>query len=356
MQPSLQLTPGRFTAKQLDDAASAALLWLERCIAVNAGSGASAYRHLWRGWAPPYPETTGYLIETLFDYAHIKQDVHLKELALSCAEWLLEIQLESGAFPGGLGIQGPPILFDTGQILFGLTRAYAETNDLRYLEALKKTAEWLLLLWEQDARWQQYAYVPGYEPSYYTRVIWAMLFANQYLNSPALSQSMQAALEYYAARITPQYSVRDWGFKPGDPAFTHTIAYTIRGFLESAVLLGDAGLLARARELANRLLQVRQAKGLLAGAYDENWNGNYRFICLTGNVQCSLIFSRLFEITGDRAYRSEAEFLLESVLKRQRRNGALAGSFPIWGAYMPFRYPNWALKFFLDAIALVSRN
>jgi hypothetical protein len=33
-------------------------------------------------------------------------------------------------------------------------------------------------------------------------------------------------------------------------------------------------------------------------------------------------------------------------------NGALAGSFPIFGAYMPAGYPNWATKYFLDALLL----
>jgi hypothetical protein len=35
--------------------------------------------------------------------------------------------------------------------------------------------------------------------------------------------------------------------------------------------------------------------------------------------------------------------------------GAIAGSFPHWGAYAPFSYPNWAAKFFIDAMLLRSR-
>jgi hypothetical protein len=34
--------------------------------------------------------------------------------------------------------------------------------------------------------------------------------------------------------------------------------------------------------------------------------------------------------------------------------GAVAGSSPIFGRYMAFRYPNWAAKFFMDA--LMFRN
>ncbi|MDZ4681566.1 MAG: prenyltransferase/squalene oxidase repeat-containing protein [Saprospiraceae bacterium] len=350
------MMPPTLTTKRMNNAATRALQWLERCIAVNGGTGAAAYRHLWRGWASPYPETTGYLIETLFDYHHSRLDESLKQAAISCADWLVQLQQADGAFPGGVGVKGAPIVFDTGQILFGLTRAYAETGDSRYLQSVEKAVNWLLSRWEMDGCWKQNAYVSGYEPSYYTRVVWAVLYANQYLRAESVNQVMQTALLHYAAKITSVQSVRDWGFKPGEPAFTHTIAYTLQGFLEAARLLSDSNTLSLAKALADRLLQVRQAAGCLAGAYDENWRGNYRFVCLTGNAQCSLLFSRLFEITGEAIYREEALWLLGSVLKKQGRNGALAGSSPIWGAYLPFRYPNWSVKFLLDAITLASRH
>ena len=32
------------------------------------------------------------------------------------------------------------------------------------------------------------------------------------------------------------------------------------------------------------------------------------------------------------------------------RRGAIAGSFPIWGRYVPLKYPSWATKYFLDQI------
>jgi hypothetical protein len=30
--------------------------------------------------------------------------------------------------------------------------------------------------------------------------------------------------------------------------------------------------------------------------------------------------------------------------------GGVTGSKPVWGAYMPYRLPNWAAKFTLDAL------
>ena len=32
--------------------------------------------------------------------------------------------------------------------------------------------------------------------------------------------------------------------------------------------------------------------------------------------------------------------------------GAVKGSQPIWGRYAPLSYPNWATKFFIDAMLL----
>ena len=32
--------------------------------------------------------------------------------------------------------------------------------------------------------------------------------------------------------------------------------------------------------------------------------------------------------------------------------GAINGSFPLWGKYEPFAYPNWATKYFADAMML----
>ncbi|NUN99809.1 MAG: terpene cyclase/mutase family protein [Saprospiraceae bacterium] len=344
------------TTERMNHSASLALQWLGQCLAVNNGAGAAAYRHLWRGWAAPYPETTGYLIETLFDYYHSRQDSRLKQYAISCADWLVQIQHADGAFPGGVGVRGAPVVFDTGQILFGLTRTFAETGDPKYLQAVEKAVGWLVILWQTDGSWKQFSYVTNYEPSYYARVVWAVLYANQYLRSAVVNQVMQTALQHYATNITPLGTVRNWGFNPDEPAFTHTIAYAFQGFLEAALLLEDADMVLVAREMADRLLQNRRISGHLAGTYDENWKGNHRFICLTGNAQCSALFSRLFEITGEARYREEALWLLNSVLKKQCRDGALAGSSPIWGAYLPFRYPNWSLKFLLDAIALASRS
>jgi hypothetical protein len=36
--------------------------------------------------------------------------------------------------------------------------------------------------------------------------------------------------------------------------------------------------------------------------------------------------------------------------------GAIPGSAPIWGAYSRFEFPNWAAKFFADALIMDMAN
>lgn len=36
--------------------------------------------------------------------------------------------------------------------------------------------------------------------------------------------------------------------------------------------------------------------------------------------------------------------------------GGILGSYPIYGSYMTYRYPNWAAKYFIDALLLESQN
>ncbi len=342
----------------------AALAWLRRSIAVTGGNGSShSYSPLF-GWEKAYPETTGYLIETMFDYAEIKQDDSLRDLAFGCARWLVSIQLPDGAFPGLLAGNTKPSVFNTSQILFGLARAVEESpvqspERRTFYDALHRATEWLVFQLEPDYSWKKHAYVPGYTPSYYTRAVWGVLTANQILQNPDTEDAMRKALRFYAQRLLPGGGVRDWGFRPGKPAFTHTIAYTLEGFLESAVLLGEQKIIEKKILTGEKLLSVMDKNnGRFAGRYDEQWRGDYSFVCVPGHCQVSVFFRRLWAITGEEKFRKSAERLLMETIGYQKlgRNmdtcGALPGSAPFWGPYLRFRYPNWGVKFFLDAMRL----
>jgi hypothetical protein len=328
---------------------NAALAWLRRSVEATGGCGSA---HSWSpffGWSKAYPETTGYLIETLYDYALIQGDTSLNELAEQCADWLVSIQLPGGAFPALLAGSTRPSVFNSAMILFGLARAERTAT-------LAATAGWLLAQLDTDGAWRRYAYVDGFTPAYYTRAVWALLAANRIWQQDTTGERMREALDFYAARILPNGAVRDWGFLPGKPAYTHTIGYTLEGFLESAVLLNDVRIIEKIILAGEKFIQTRKQAGRTAGCYDERWRGNYSFLCITGNCQLSIFFRRLGAVTGEPRYGETARELLFEVIDYQALGkninifGALPGSAPCWGPYMRFRYPNWGVKFFLDAL------
>ncbi len=76
-------------------------------------------------------------------------------------------------------------------------------------------------------------------PSYYTYAVAPMLDVWQSNQDPAIRQAAERALGAILDRRLPNGAFREWGFREGRPAFTHTIAYTLAGLLDSARILDD---------------------------------------------------------------------------------------------------------------------
>lgn len=335
----------------------AALDWLARSIDANGGKGSSAYLFLGK-WSPPYPETTGYLIETLLDCAAFLRERRWQEYALRCGEWLLEVQHPDGSFPSLFAHSGQPSIFNTGMILFGLTRLAGQETHGKYLQALRRAQDWLIGQMADDGSWPRHAYVSGFIPSYYTRAVWGGLEANRILEDPAAGMALQKALSFYAERIKEDGSVMHWGFHPEKPAFTHTIAYTWRGFWESALLLERSDIMQKVQNGLTWLGTMERLPGRVAA----DGTPDFSFSCLTGNAQLSVLAGRIYDHTGDGMFKSMSErFFYETAIhqvKRQRSAyyGGIAGSHPLWGPYLRMRYPNWAVKFFLDACLMLWKK
>jgi hypothetical protein len=77
----------------------------------------------------------------------------------------------------------------------------------------------------------------------------------------------------------------------------------------------------------------------------------------------SVNWMRCAQAAGAVELRGNARTALSFLKRRQRLNdrdrvvrGAIAGSTPIWGAYSRFEFPNWAAKFFADALIMDDNN
>jgi hypothetical protein len=139
----------------------------------------------------------------------------------------------------------------------------------------------------------------------------------------------------------------------------HTIAYTLDGLLESDGILNEGTFQQATSKGADAVKASFVSEGRFYGRYDRNWLGSEDMLC-TGAAQMSIVWMRLYRLTGDWSYLDAATRALDILIYIQERGrherndskGALPGSFPIWGRYEPFAFPNWAAKFFADALML----
>lgn len=344
---------------------SVAMDWLCKAQDVLGEGGVSAFYDLRAGtWGPPYPETTGYIIPTFYDYAAFTGNDTYRTRAIRMADWLLKLQLDNGAFP--IGPLWPdweriPIVFDTGQIIHGLVRAFEETRRSDYLNAARRAGDWLVEILDVDGCWRKFT-PSGYINTFNVRTAWALLR----LHEVSQEKNYRLAAVRNLQWALTQQDLDGWfcnaGFTAEEDPLTHTIAYTIRGLLESGILLSDQRLIDAARLAADALRDRQFEDGYLKGRYGAKWRSRVSWSCLTGNVQMAINWLRFFEITGDTGYvqaASTANHYVKQTQSRHSRNsglvGGIAGSFPIYGDYEPYRYLNWAAKFLVESLLLEAR-
>jgi hypothetical protein len=125
------------------------------------------------------------------------------------------------------------------------------------------------------------------------------------------------------------------------------------------VLLGEERYLQAAVTAASAMANVQQQDGSLAGTYKDGWIADASYCCLTGLAQMSLNWIRVAQVTGEDSFRIRAKAGIDYLKTTQKLllrdvavRGGIAGSSPIWGDYSRFEYPNWAAKFFADALMM----
>ena len=350
----------------------AAMDWLCRAHDAAAGEGVSG-GYSWRdGWWPAYPETTGYIIPTFLDYAEQTGQAAYRERAVRMADWELRIQLPEGGVRGGMGLSDEPVVFNTGQVIQGWAAMARAGLGSQYLDAAVRAVEWLIRVQDAEGKWSQHEYrnVPH---AYHTRVAWPILEIAALTGEPRHRQAAERHVNWVLRLANGAGWFEHMSFGPGEQPFTHTIAYTLRGLLECAALL-DGPIAEQARAAVRRaceavLMLYERAKhdprgwpAFLPGRLNAQWRSSDHWSCVTGDAQMATVFVRLFELEGDARFLNAACKLIDQAKATQPMRamnaavrGAVPGSYPIWGAYMRFGFPNWAAKFLVDAMLLAQR-
>ncbi len=343
------------------DALKSLIGWILR--AQRSDGGIAAYYSFLTGYSDSYPEVTGYIIPTLYDFAQMTRDNALISAAEQATQWLYSLQMPSGAFPAGLHNSKntpQPSVFNTGQILQGLVRAYIEKRSAEALRRAKAAGDWLASVQEPDGAWSGAGAYQGQSHTYYSMVAWALAQLAAESGEKRHAEAAEKNIDWVLTHARPSGWIDGINLQ-GHPSYLHFVAYLIQGLLECGILRGRNDAVAAAERAAWSLLRKFETHKRLAGTYDTDFKAGQKFACLTGNAQMSCVWLRLFEVTGDSRYLNASlkiNDLVKQLLPQNSRpelNGGVAGSHPLWGAYQPMRLIGWGAKFFADALMLEQR-
>lgn len=352
--------------------AEAAANWLLRAQDATPDDGVSLGYFpcdgIYNGWRPSYPETTGYIMSTLFEFAKRFGNQRAHQAAINMGRWEIALQMPSGAIQGG-PVTSPdrqtPAAFNTGMVLDGWCAAYEATKDSSFLEAARKAADFLVNDLDENGYYKTNGeFVSSGEIKTYTCLCaWAIyrfgILADSELHRRMAIHSIEGALRQQQDNGWFGHNCLTYSLAP----LTHTIGYTLQGVLEVGLLSGREDFVLSVRKGIDPVLRCMAPNGYLAGRFYADWEPAGFYSCLTGSAQIAVVCYRLARHTGVASYAESADRLVNFLKSLQSVdspvpgfNGALPGSFPLLGDYMRAGCPNWATKYFLDALLLQEQQ
>lgn len=357
---------GTFKPRTIDEHLAAAADWILRAQQATPDDGvAHSYDIRQRRWLASYPETTGYIIPTFYDYALHFDKPQYRDAALRMANWEVDVQQPDGGVRAGTMAAEiiASTIFNTGQVLFGLARAVRETGDERIRISLIRAADWLVAAQDEDGCWRRFhsPFTTTKKATYNTRSAFGLVRAFEVVQDQKYLDAADRNVAWALSQAKPN------GWLPGncltdnadDSALTHTIAYSIRGIFEVGLATGNARYVEHAVKMAKSVARIQNADGSLPAYYTPDWTRNASWSCVTGNAQMAINWRRIARETG------ETDVVVNAIAANRFNmsvqdidstdsniRGAIKGSHPINGEYMTWRYPNWAAKFFMDALML----
>lgn len=351
----------------------ACLQWLTRAQQAHRGGGVSSiYRLETKRWDTDYPETTGYIIPTFLSYYKYSGVETYLRSAIEMGDWEADIQAPDGGVGEPVGVFGlQPRVFNTGQVLFGWIALYKETGDLKYFDAARKAANWIVESQDPDGKWSRNTYMGP--KAYHSRVAWGLLEFYNISNEKKWQIAANKAINWVLSLGHQNGWFDKNSLAAPDKPWTHLIGYVLVGLLESCMLDSKNINLTRllpslanaAKNIANYCIKSAEISGnghpkTLPGTFDQNWMSNDNWTCVTGNAQIAFFLHKMFALFNDDSLIIAADHLIKDLksihfvdgISDPNLYGGLPGSYPIGGGYAPYAIPNWGVKFFADALLL----
>jgi len=337
-----------------------AVNWLCEAQDFTLDGGISKFYVIGKGWAEEsYKEVSGYIIPTFLDLFAETKNKEYKERALKIADWEIKVQDTDGKWD---------YVFDTGQVLLGLTRAYAETKSQKYVDSIVRAANFLVNVQSKNGSWNNFEFALGLgnkilknlgllNHAYNARTAWALLEVWKITKNNDYKEAAMKNLDWVLSK-----QLKNSYYKNCD-TYLHYLIYTASGLLEAGLILKNDKYISSAKLFADNCLQLIQKNGFLQGNFNKKWLPvKPVHSSLTSDAQLAILFFKLHNLTKNKDYLLAAKKLLNFIKSNQNITtnnlgirGGIPGSNPIDGFYCPNTILSWATKFYLDAL-LMERN
>ena len=148
----------------------------------------------------------------------------IMESAVKMADWELSKQMPNGAFPGGaVGNKEYPIVFNTGQVIFGMEAIFRKTKLLKYKNAAVKAADWLVSVQNKNGCWDRFDYLNKIHV-YNTRTAWSLLRTYEMTGKEAYRKSAVKNIEWAVSQRLDDGWFMSSAFYESQEPLLHTIA------------------------------------------------------------------------------------------------------------------------------------
>lgn len=363
---------GHPVAKPDEDHLLEALAWLMRAHdAIPYGGLSRGYSFGWnpyfpkRGWQPAHPKTTGEVITTLFDCAATLGREDLRQIAVGLANWLVKIQMPSGAIRGG-ALDEPPSseTLNTAQAIIGWTRAFQETEKERYAEAARRASDFLLQLHDPGDPNSSDLFSSAGEDNIVcrSRAGWALIqvgiVLEEYQYCAAGDRNVLACLQHQQ----PNGWFGDSLPSASNSSLLQSIAYCLEGILQSSLILDNKRYFNSAKKSADALLSLILDDGSLSGLFASDWTPRASWSCLLGDALMASIWLKLHGLTGNKTYLKAAHRMIVFLKKTQNRTtthpglrGGIKGSFPCDGEFGRYQTLSAGSKYFIDSLLSLAQ-
>ena len=232
----------------------AATSWLNKSIAQCDGQASSKAYRFAKGWMPPYPETSGYIIPTLLTLGDLHDDKASIDTARRIGKFLVNMQGEDGGFVG-CEADAPknPIVFDTGMILLGLTSLIGRGEDEPFRTAALRAGDFLLGCMDDTGCFARNL-SNDIIHTYNVRAAWGLMALSKATGEQKYADGALRNADWTLRQQLDNGFFENNIFKPDGNANLHGISYVMRGLLEIS-MLSDRKDLRKAVELtADRLV------------------------------------------------------------------------------------------------------